>query len=234
MFRPHTTALAAGVLVLSAGLAAAVPARVETDLNLRSGPGTDHAIIGTLFAGSVVDAGACAGSWCVVTMANIQGYASRAYLALGADAPAVAVAPGASVVYDDEPLEAFAYGDDPYVYDDDYADGPAYSYFGPSIGIGVRLDDRDRFDRRRLRDGRRFSRGDDRDQDIRRRGQGERTGATRESARGASAEMRGRISVQDRGATMGRARSTAPGSSRNPDATDTMRGGDRDGRDRRY
>ena len=109
---------AASALVLSAGAAHAVPATAETSLNVRSGPGTQYAVVGTLRAGETVDAGDCTGSWCRVSFSGGTGFASRSYLAMGGGGPAVAVAPG--VVYD-EP------------YDDYYDYGYAY---GPSVGLG--------------------------------------------------------------------------------------------------
>jgi uncharacterized protein YraI len=110
---------AASALVLSAGAANAVPATAETSLNVRSGPGTQYEVLGTIRAGETVNARDCTGSWCRVSFSGGSGFASRSYLAMGGGGPAVAVAPG--VVYD-EP------------YDDYYDYGYAY---GPSVGFGV-------------------------------------------------------------------------------------------------
>jgi uncharacterized protein YraI len=110
---------AASALVLSAGAANAVPATAETSLNVRSGPGTQSEVVGTIRAGETVDARDCTGSWCRVSFSGGSGFSSRSYLAMGGGGPAVAVAPG--VVYD-EP------------YDDYYDYGYAY---GPSVGFGV-------------------------------------------------------------------------------------------------
>jgi len=112
---------ASAALLLSTGAALAVPATAETDLNVRSGPGTQHPVIGTLAGGETVDVGSCSGSWCQVRFGGGTGFASQNYLAIGGGAgpgPAVAVAPG--YVYD---------------YDDDY-----YGYgggYGPSVGFGI-------------------------------------------------------------------------------------------------
>ena len=109
---------AAGVaLLLSVGAAAAAPATVSTDLNMRSGPGTQYGVVATIPAGATVDVGGCTGSWCQVNFDGTSGYASASYLSGGAAATpsvGVAVAPG-------------------YVYDDDYYD---YGYtYGPSFGF---------------------------------------------------------------------------------------------------
>jgi uncharacterized protein YraI len=110
----------ASALVLSAGAANAVPATAETSLNVRSGPGTQYEVVGTLRAGETVDAGDCAGSWCRVSFSGGTGFASRSYLAMGDGGPAVAIAPG------------YAYSE-PY-YDDAYDYGYGY---GPSVGFGI-------------------------------------------------------------------------------------------------
>ena len=112
-----TKLLAAGAaLLLSAGSAMAVPATAETDLNVRSGPGTQFPVIGTLSNGEAVDVDGCTGSWCQVSFGGGTGYANRSYLAMGG-----AVAPGPAVTVS------------PFVYDDDYYD---YGYtYGPSVGF---------------------------------------------------------------------------------------------------
>lgn len=73
--------LAAGVLALSAGAAAA--ATVTNDLNLRSGPGTGYRVITAMPAGANVDVLNCNGSWCRVEWRGTVGYASASYLAGG-------------------------------------------------------------------------------------------------------------------------------------------------------
>jgi uncharacterized protein YraI len=115
----RTRLLGAGsALLLSAGAAAAAPAVVSTDLNMRSGPGTQYGVITTIPGGATVDVDGCTGSWCAVNFNGRSGYASASYLQGGASVGggAVAVVPG--------------YVDEPY---DDYYDY-GYSY-GPSIGI---------------------------------------------------------------------------------------------------
>lgn len=113
--------LGAGLVALSAGAAAAAPATVESGLNLRSGPGTEYAVIDTMPAGARVDVGGCTGGWCQVSFNGEQGYASRAYL----DLQTAAVEPG----YDYYGSYGPSYG-----YYNYYEPGYAYSY--PSIGFG--------------------------------------------------------------------------------------------------
>lgn len=69
--------LAAGLLLGSVTVAAAGPALVTADLNLRSGPGVNYGVVGMLPGGSTVNVVGCRGSWCRVAGG---GYASRSYL----------------------------------------------------------------------------------------------------------------------------------------------------------
>ena len=97
-----TKLLGAGAaLLLSTGAALAVPATAQTDLNVRSGPGTQYPVVGSIQGGETVDVGSCTGSWCRVSFSGGSGYASRSYLAMGGGAPGPAVA-AAPYVYDDE------------------------------------------------------------------------------------------------------------------------------------
>ena len=90
-------ALAAGALLLSAGIAQA--ATVTNDLNLRSGPGTRYGVVDTMPAGADVDVIGCGGAWCRVNWQGRVGYASSSYLSGGgpvyAEAPPVYVRPPA-------------------------------------------------------------------------------------------------------------------------------------------
>jgi uncharacterized protein YraI len=120
--------LAGGLMLLSAGAAAAAPAMVTSDLNLRSGPGTGYGVIDTLPAGSPVDVLGCTGSWCRVSSAEGEGFASGNFLDMSGGA--YAAAPGAVVV---EPGYRYAPG---------YGYGPGYAYdyewsLAPAIGIGI-------------------------------------------------------------------------------------------------
>jgi uncharacterized protein YraI len=94
---------AASFLLLSTGLAMAAPARVATDLNVRSGEGTGYPVIAVMPAGAVVDVSGCGDGWCYVR--DYRGFASASYLDVGGTAyiaprttyvapPAVVVSPG--------------------------------------------------------------------------------------------------------------------------------------------
>ena len=98
--------VAGGLLLLSVGAAAATPAVVSNDLNLRSGPGTDYRVLSVLPAGSSVDVLGCGQNWCRVSSAEGTGYASSGYLDLGAGAYAEAPPP----VYAPAPLLGFRFG----------------------------------------------------------------------------------------------------------------------------
>lgn len=76
-----TMTLAAGALLLSAGIASA--ATVTNDLNLRSGPGTNYRVIDTMPGGAYVDVIGCTGNWCRVSWHGRVGYASASYLGGG-------------------------------------------------------------------------------------------------------------------------------------------------------
>src|SRR5262245_56586948 len=76
-----TFSLAAAAVLLSAG---AVSAATLTDnLNLRSGPGISHNIIGAMPAGSDVRVLSCGPSWCRVVWNDTTGYASRRFISSG-------------------------------------------------------------------------------------------------------------------------------------------------------
>ena len=111
---------AASALVLSAGAASAAPATAESAVNVRSGPGTQYQVIGTIPGGATVDVGGCSANWCQVSFNGETGYASQSYLSVAEGRPAI-VAP------------SYAYDDTPY-YDDYYDDGYGY---GAGVGLYV-------------------------------------------------------------------------------------------------
>ncbi len=98
-----TLTLAAGALMLSAGIASA--ATVTNDLNLRSGPGTRYGVIDTMPAGAYVNVIGCGGSWCRVDWHGRVGYASASYLGDGRGAYAAAPVYGAP-----PPVVSFGFG----------------------------------------------------------------------------------------------------------------------------
>jgi uncharacterized protein YraI len=124
----NTLLASSAALVLSAGAAAAAPATAQSNVNVRSGPGTQYPVVGALRGGETVDVADCTGSWCQISFSGGTGYASQNYLAMaGGGGPGyAAVAPGyvdQGEVYDDTP--GYAYND--YYYDD----------YGPSVGFYV-------------------------------------------------------------------------------------------------
>lgn len=66
----------------TAAVAAAAPGVTTTNVNLRSGPGTNHSVIRSLPAGTALDIGDCdsGGSWCAVKLADQDGFVSGSYL----------------------------------------------------------------------------------------------------------------------------------------------------------
>jgi uncharacterized protein YraI len=125
MMRSRRVLLASGVgLALSAGAAAAAPAVVRADLNMRSGPGTNYAVVETIPGGAMVEVLGCTGSWCRVTYAGETGYAGRSYLGVGR-------AGAAAVIEEDAAPPTVAYG---YP---GYSDDPSYYDYGPSVRAGV-------------------------------------------------------------------------------------------------
>ena len=73
------------VAALLAGLAFAAPAmaasaRTTGDVNVRTGPGTGYARVGTLPAGTRVDLRGCEDNWCNVRGAGLGGWVSANYL----------------------------------------------------------------------------------------------------------------------------------------------------------
>jgi hypothetical protein len=72
---------------LSAGPAAAKPATVAADVNLRKGPGTDSEIITLIPKGTMVEVGTCTNGWCMVTWNEQDGYSIATNLGLGGPPP---------------------------------------------------------------------------------------------------------------------------------------------------
>jgi uncharacterized protein YraI len=110
-------------------------AYAATNLNLRSGPGTDTPILATIPAGSAVQMSNCSGEWCTVQWNGNSGYAVarnlaaqkprpvRRYVARPYYEPAPEVAYGPPVYYYPRPRVYYR----PYYY------GPRY-YYGPGWG----------------------------------------------------------------------------------------------------
>ena len=79
---------ASAIFILTAATAAASPAYVPSTLNLRSGPGTTHEILGKIPGGSLVDATNCAEGWCEVVWGEKKGFAIQTGLDLSGRVPA--------------------------------------------------------------------------------------------------------------------------------------------------
>ncbi|TKT82691.1 SH3 domain-containing protein [Aquamicrobium sp. LC103] len=91
-------AMLAGIF-LTQTAAEAEPAYTTGSLNVRAGPGTGYARVGTLPPGTRVDLGRCQGNWCYVRVGGLRGWASASYLAAGAvQRPPVVIVPPPVVV----------------------------------------------------------------------------------------------------------------------------------------
>jgi uncharacterized protein YraI len=99
--------LAAGILIASAGAAVAAPAAVTSDLNVRSGPGTKYAVVGSVPAGATVNVLSCNGGWCRVAFGSRQGFVNNSYLAEADEGPVYGEAPPAVYV---GPVYGYGYG----------------------------------------------------------------------------------------------------------------------------
>ena len=109
---------AVAALLLSAGAVSA--ATVTDNLNLRSGPGISHNVIGAIPAGSDVRVLNC-GPWCRVAFNDTTGFASRRFISSGG--PMYAASPATGVV---APGYGYGYG---------YAQTRSSSW-APNPGIG--------------------------------------------------------------------------------------------------
>jgi uncharacterized protein YraI len=75
--------LVASALGLSATAALASPALVTSDLNLRSGPGTQYRSLGVVPGGSTVNVFECQRGWCAVSAFGRNGFVNDNYLDFG-------------------------------------------------------------------------------------------------------------------------------------------------------
>src|ERR1700730_17234156 len=82
-----TVTSAGGLLMLSAGSAAAAPAHADNNVHIRQGSGTTYTIIMTIPGGSNVDVSGCSGQWCQVTFQGQNGYAIATSFDQGDGAP---------------------------------------------------------------------------------------------------------------------------------------------------
>ena len=75
--------LAALALMATTAGAFAAPAVANSNVNVRSGPGTGYRAIDTLRRGERVDVDYCEGSWCFVQKSGPDGWVSANYLERG-------------------------------------------------------------------------------------------------------------------------------------------------------
>jgi uncharacterized protein YraI len=102
MMRPALLRLACVALLLPLAPlpALALSATAASNLNVRSGPGADFAVVSKLQAGDIVDVSKCEGTFCLVTHGTASGWVSASFLtrdtvakpAMTATAPAAATA----------------------------------------------------------------------------------------------------------------------------------------------
>lgn len=73
-------AIAAMAVVVFLPAAQAAPGTVTSNVNVRSGPGTNYAVVDTARRGQQVDVQQCQGSWCYVAKPGPDGWVSANYL----------------------------------------------------------------------------------------------------------------------------------------------------------
>lgn len=89
-------AVAATATVVFLPAAFAAPGTVTGNVNVRSGPGTNYAVVDTARRGSTVDVQQCQGSWCYIVKPGPDGWVSSTYLSAGGGAPVNPQQPGLS------------------------------------------------------------------------------------------------------------------------------------------
>ena len=135
-------ASAAILTTLFVGCAAAKPAVVSSEVNLRKGPGTDSEVITLIPKGTQVEVGTCTNGWCQVTWNGMDGYSIATNLGLGTPPVRRPVVGQGGYPADAYPLPPgyvvgppvygppVYYGPGPY-----YGYGPYYrAYYGPRWG----------------------------------------------------------------------------------------------------
>ncbi|MGN8023773.1 SH3 domain-containing protein [Phyllobacterium sp. 22229] len=81
-------------MIFSAGSAFADAAYTTGNVNLRTGPATHYARVGTLAAGTRVNVLACQSNWCRIGRQGIRGWVSANYLdRIAVHRPAIVVRP---------------------------------------------------------------------------------------------------------------------------------------------
>jgi uncharacterized protein YraI len=90
-------AVAATAVVVFLPAAYAAPGVLTSNVNVRSGPGTNYAVVDTVRRGQQVDVQQCQGSWCFIAKPGPDGWVSGNYLSAGGvGAPVNPTQPGIS------------------------------------------------------------------------------------------------------------------------------------------
>lgn len=89
-------AVAATAVVVFLPAAYAAPGTVTSNVNVRSGPGTNYAVVDTVRRGTQVDVQQCQGSWCYIVKSGPDGWVSSSYLTAAGGAPVNPQQPGIS------------------------------------------------------------------------------------------------------------------------------------------
>ncbi|WP_052952335.1 SH3 domain-containing protein [Devosia epidermidihirudinis] len=89
-------AVAATAALVFLPSAQAAPGTLTSNVNVRSGPGTNYGVVDTARRGEVVDVQQCQGSWCYITRRNGVGWVSASYLAAQGGQPVNPTQPGIS------------------------------------------------------------------------------------------------------------------------------------------
>lgn len=89
-------AVAATAALVFLPSAQAAPGTLTSNVNVRSGPGTNYGVIDTGRRGEVVDVQQCQGSWCYISRRGAVGWVSASYLAAQGGTPVNPSQPGIS------------------------------------------------------------------------------------------------------------------------------------------
>lgn len=89
-------AVAATAVVVFLPAAYAAPGVMTSNVNVRSGPGTNYAVVDTVRRNQQVDVQQCQGSWCYIAKPGPDGWVSAQYLAAVGGAPVNPTQPGIS------------------------------------------------------------------------------------------------------------------------------------------
>ena len=89
-------AVAATAVVVFLPGAYAAPGTLTSNVNVRSGPGTNYGVVDTVRRGEQVDVQQCEGSWCYIAKPGPDGWVASSYLSTGGRGPINAGEPGVS------------------------------------------------------------------------------------------------------------------------------------------